>query len=896
MGVTFMRVKAFIRQLRALLVRMVGLFFRNRGERELADELESHLQMHIDDNLRAGMTLQEARRQALIKLGGLEPIKELYRERRSLPLLETLIQDLRYASRALRKSPGFTTTAVLTLTLGIGANTAIFSMVNALLLHPYNFRNLDRLVNVWEDRGIDKGIDTRFIAAPDAAELQANTQLFEAFAAYRCGDFNLSTGGNVQPVLGCAVSPNFFDVLGVAPAVGRSFTNDEAQPGADQVAIVSHGFWQRRFGSDTGLLGKTIQMNGRKYAIVGIMPRGFDYPVPMQLWTPLTLTPNERTDRSQLSLNAVARLKSGVTVAQARTAADSIAQRLQQQYPATNTNRRIVLLQLRQELYAYTLPLFGLLQAAAVFVLLLACANLANVLFARMFGRQKEIAVRAALGAGRWRLARLFVTETLLLSCCGAALATLASFWTVKLLRTGISPSWTMWVPGWEGIQLDRSVLAFTVCLAVFVGALFGLGVVFHSGQTEPYATLKEAGRGAMLGGKNRFRSALVVAQVMFALVLLVCAGLTAQAFIQLANVYQGFQPANVLHLGIALPEKSYPDNAQIRNFYERLLIQSAALPGAQAAAVVTNSPASNSDNESTFFTINGRPALQLSETPSADLQISSPNYFAALHVPLIAGRFYANADNERAARVVVISRSMAAQFWPKGDAVGQQIKLGRADSAEPWMTIIGVVEEIRQNWWNPAKRPTIYEPFFQAPQRSMIFLLRAASNPTGYVSSVRDIVQRIDDQIALTEVDTLETEITDSIAIIRIMGVLMALFGCVALVLSSVGVYGVLAESVARRTLEIGIRLALGADRRDIRKLVLGQATRLAAIGLGLGFPIAFVVNRAMTSLIFGIVSINVLLLAGFTMLLLLVALVAAYIPARRAMRVDPIIALRYE
>jgi putative ABC transport system permease protein len=371
---------------------------------------------------------------------------------------------------------------------------------------------------------------------------------------------------------------------------------------------------------------------------------------------------------------------------------------------------------------------------------------------------------------------------------------------------------------------------------------------------------------------------------------------LTTQAFFRLVDVYQGFQAANGLRMEMRLPEKSYPENSQIASFYDRLLRGSASLPGANAAALVTNSPTSNVDNETTFFTISGRPAIKASEAPSADLQISSPDYFTVLRIPLAAGRVFTYPDNANAARVAVISRSMAARYWPNGDELGQQIKLGAADSKEPWMTIVGVVEDVRQNWWNPTSRPTIYEPFFQAPQRSMVFLMRVASNPAGYVSGVRDVVREIDDQIALTGVGTLEREIADSIAIIRIMGVLMALFGCVALALSSVGVYGVLAEGVARRIPEIGVRLALGAEPRDAMKLVLGQAMKLTGIGLAIGVPIAFAVNRAMSSLIFGIVSINLLLLAGFTLLLLVVALAAAYIPARRAMRVDPIVALRYE
>ena len=858
--------------------------------------MRSHLQMHIDDNLRSGMSIEQARRDAQIRLGGIEATKELYRERRALPLLETMLQDLRYATRTLRKTPGFTLTAVLILALGIGANVAIFSMVNALLLRPYNFPDLDRLVRVWENRGINEGADARFIAPQDAADLISDAPVFDALTTYKCGDFNLSAAGNVQPVLGCHVSANFFDVLGVGPALGRTFSVAEEQPGTDQVAVVSYGFWQRRFAGDTRLLGKTVQMNGKKYTVVGIMPRGFDYPVPMELWVPLSLNPVEKSDRAKLSLESLARLKIGVSVAEARGAADSISKRLQQEYPATNANRRTEVLQLRRELYVYTLPLFLLLQAAAVFVLLLACANLANLLFARIFGRQKEIAVRTALGAGRWRLARLFVTETLLLSCIAGGVAVAVSFWSVTVLRTSIAPSWTMWVPGWDGIQVDRTVLAFTVLLIAIVGLLFGLVTVLPSSQAEPYTTLKEAGRGPMLDSKGRLRSALVVAQVMFALVLLVCAGLTTQAFLRLVDVYQGFQAADVLRTEIRLPERSYPEDSQIANFYDRMLRGSGSLPGASAAALVTNSPASNVDNETAFFTINGRPTVKTSEAPSADLQISSPDYFSVLRIPSVAGRTYTFADNANAARVAVISRSMAARYWANGDELGQQIKLGAPDSKEPWMTVIGVVEDVRLNWWNPTSRPTIYEPFFQAPRRSMVFLMRVASNPASYVPGVRDVVRGIDDQIALTGVGTLEKEITDSIAIIRIMGVLMALFGCVALALSSVGVYGVLAEGVTRRIPEIGVRLALGAEPSDVMKLVLRQALKLTGIGLAMGVPVAFAMNRAMSSLIFGIVSINLLLLAGFTLLLLLVALAAAYIPARRAMRVDPMVALRYE
>jgi putative ABC transport system permease protein len=821
--------------------------------------------------------------------------QERFYEAGRWPWWDQLLQELRFGVRMLTKSPRFSAVAVITLALGIGANIAVFSMVNALLLHPYNFRDLDRLVHVWESRGLEEGYDARWISAADAEDLRAGTQVFDQLTTYSCQDFNFESTGNVQVARGCAVSANFFDVLGAAPAQGRTFTSMEEQSGADQVVIVSHAFWQRQFAGGRGVLGRGVRLNGRSYKIVGVMPQGFDFPVPMELWVPLALGPAEKADRTQLSLSALGRLKPSVSVEQARAALEGVSLRLHQEYPETNGNRTAMVQQLRRELYLYTLPLFLLLQAAAVFVLGLACANLGNLYFARMVDREKEIAVRTALGADRVKLTRMFLGESLVLFSLAGLAAILVSFWSVKLLRTSISPGWTMWVPGWDGIQINETVLAFTILLATTVGTAFGLIAALQATKMDPYSALKQAGRG-LLGGKRRLRSTLVASQVTFALVLMVCAGLMGQAFMRLANVYQGFQPAGVLRLEIDLPEKAYTDAKSITGFYQRVLYESAALPGVKAVALVRNSPASNVDNEVTPFTIEGRPALKASEVLAADLQISTPDYFGTLHIPLVAGQFYSESNTADTARVVVISRSMAQRFWAKGDALGQRIKLGAADASEPWMTVIGVVEDVRQNWWNPAARPTIYQPFLQAPRNTMVFLLRATSDPTAYSTNVRDIVRRTDAGIAVTEVNTLEKEITDSIAIMRIMGVLMAVFGCVAIVLASLGVYGMLAEAVTRQTREIGIRLALGAEPRDVMRMVLGNAVKLAGIGLAIGVPVTLILNRTMASLIFGIVTMNVGLMVGFSVLLLGVSVVAAYIPARRAMRVDPTAALRYE
>jgi putative ABC transport system permease protein len=891
-----------MKTLRALFSRATGLFRRGSRDTELVAELESHLQMQIDENVRHGMSLEEARRAALIRSGGMESAKERYRERRSLPVIETLIQDLGHGARVLRKNYAFTIVAVLTLALGIGANTAIFSMVNALLLHPYNFRDLDRIVLVWQDAGSDVGFDSRFIAPADAADIARSGSPFQDFATYRCHTFSLTSGPTAEPAEGCDVSANFFELLGVSPAPGRAFMASEQQPGLDSVAVVSYGFWQRQLGGDLSAIGKSLQLGGRTHTIVGIMPVDFNFPVGMELWVPLALTPAEQADRSQLSIQMIARLRDGIDVAEARAALNGFSTRLAAEYPKTDTGRRTTLLELRRELYKYSLPLFSLLQFAAGFVLLLACANLANLLFARMVGRQKEIAMRAALGASRRRLAQLFVAETILFSLVAGVAAVLVSLWTVKLLRTSISPEWTKWVPGWSGIQVDASVLAFTILLATLVGVFFGLATLVHAGHFDLNQTLKEGGPGSITRARARLRSSLVVVQVVFALVLLVCAGLTVQGFLRLAGVYAGFQPGSVMEFEPVLPANTYTDSVKIVSFYQQLLRDAAALPGVTAAAFVSNPPASSVSNGTTPFTIEGRPAARPGETPSSDLQVASPDYFRALRIALISGRTFSDADNAASAPVVIVSRSMAERFWPHGaqndggDAIGQHIKLAAADGTAPWLTIVGVVDDVRQNWWDSVKQPAIYQPLLQAPDRGMVLIIRTTANPTAYASPIRSIVRELDPSVAIAGVYTLETEVTDAIGLIRIMGILMGVFGGVALALSALGVYGVLSESVAQRAREIGIRVALGARPNDVRRLILGNALKLTGIGLAIAVPLSLAINRAMASLVFGIVSVDLAVIAAFTIVLVLVALAAGYFPARRAMRVDPMVALRHE
>ena len=880
--------------IRELLHRLRSFFRRAQLDRDFDAEMASHLELSIDENLERGLGPAEARRQAFLRFGGSQQAREEHREARSLPFLETLLQDLRYSLRMLRKSPGFTAIMVLTLALGIGANTAIFSMVNALLLHPYRFPHLESLVLLWESRGIDEGPDARSISPGDVADLHAGSQWFDDISTYQCGDFNLSSEGRVEVAPGCRVSANFFSVLGVGPAEGRLFSVNEEQPGSDQSVILSHGFWQSRLAGDPHVVGKTIRLNGRNYTVAGIMPTDFDYPVPVELWVPLALTPAEKSDRSQLSLAAIGRLKPDVTAAQTAAALNNLSRRLSELYPQTNAGRILNVLPLRKELYLYTLPLFALLQAAAVFVLLLACANLANLLFARMIARQRELAVRSALGANRTRLGRLLVSEMTLLALLGGVVAMTASFSCVRVLRNSISPDWTKWVPGWDGIRVDSTVLFFTILLSSLLGGVFGLLTALHLRQINLHAVLKETGRGSASPARARLRNGLVSAQVAFALILLVCAGLTTQGFNRLADAYQGFQPEQVLKFEVALPETR--DSVKRANFFKTALGGVASLPGVSGAALTSNLPASNVDNEKTLFTIEGRPALQPSEAPAADLQTISRDYFSVLKIPLMAGRFFTEADSATAARVAIVSRTMASRFWPGSDPVGQRLKLGVGDSAAPWLRVVGVVGDARQNWWNPATFPVIYQPYLQSSRSSFRFVLRVAANPAGYASAARAAIAQVDPEIPITELKTLETEVQDSIAIVHIMGTLMAVFGIVALLLSSLGVYGILSENVAERTHEFGIRFALGANPRDVLRLVLHHAFLVSGIGLAMGLPISFAVSRAMAALVFGIVSVSLPVLLSLAGLLVLVALVAAYFPARRALRVDPMVALRYE
>jgi predicted permease len=883
------------RRSRSLFSAVRSLFSKEKTELELDRELRLHLELEIEKYLKQGLSQQAARVAALKNFGAVQQVKEDCRDVWPGASFDALLRDLRYSFRALIKSPGFTAVVVLSLAVGIGASSAVFSVVNSLLLRPYPFPSLDELVLI-KETGSGGGPADNPVAPADFLDLRADTGAFRSIAAFRFRGFNMSSDGDPETVEGYRVTPDFFDLIGIQPAMGRGFDSDQDQEGKDRSVILRYGFWQRRFAGDPQVLGRTITLDGNSFTVTGIMPDGFNYPLGGDLWVPLALTFQEKTDRSAQSLFVIGRLADSVALDQALARVHVLAGRLQEQYPRTNMGRTMALQRLREEQYSYSAPLFLTLQGAALLVLLLACANVTNILLARVIGRQREIAIRRALGSSRVSVVRLFLSEAFLLSSLAGVAAVVLAYWSANLIRVGIPEGMSKWIAGWNDIKLDGRVLGFTFLLTCAVAVIFGLAAALQSARFDLNHTLKQTSAGAgAKAGRRRVQGALVVAEIVLSLVLLVAAGLMIKGFFRQVMVFQGFQPANVLVMRMSLPENRYGD-AETRNFFERVLGGLAALPGVESAATTRNTPASNVDNPRTSFTIEGRPALSPGQTPAAESQTVSEGFFRTLQVPLLDGRAFSELDGSQTPRVAIISQSMAQRFWTGQDPLGGRIKLGSPDSDSPWLSIVGVCGDMKQNWWDPVARPIIYLPSSQAPARSTYFVIRTVHNPMQIVGRVRAEISRVDPSLPLDDLSTLEREVADSVAPLKIIGTLMFVFGALALVLSAGGVFSLMAYSVAERTHEFGLRVALGASPKDVLGMVHKQTLKLAVAGLVLALPTAFVLARVMSSLLLGVVSLDVGTFAGFTILLVMVSLSAGYFPARRAARVDPIIALRCE
>jgi len=881
-------------RLRQSFHRLRSFFRRAQLDRELDAEISSHLQFAIDENLQRGLSPGEAHRQALLRFGGQQQTKEQQRDARSVPLLDTLFQDLRFALRMLRKSPGFTAVAVLTLALGIGANASIFSVVYAVLLKALPYPQPDRLVMVYENVNLPSYQNSRNEVTPgNYSDWADQNSVFENMAAYRNRSFNLTGAGEPLRVEGESVSANFFTTLRIVPALGRMFSPEEDSPAASHVVVMSDELWKGHFGSDSQILGQKLLLDGESYAVIGVAPPGFHFPdLDDQLWVPLAPSPTERSNRGSHYLEVFARLKPGVTLQQAQAEMSVIAKHLTELYPQSNTGQTVRLVPLHEDLAGPVRPTLFVLWGAVGLVLLIVCANVANLLLARASARQREIAVRLALGASRFRLFRQLLTESTLLAVFGCSLGLLLARWDVSALKVLAASR----LPRTDEFSLNARVLLFSVVIAVFAGLLAGLAPALQNDRGNLHDTLQAGARESSVGARLRIRNLLVVVETALGVVVVIGAGLLLRSFLRIEQAPLGFQPQGVLTFRAIPRGQKYSSLPQSAAFYRQAIERIDTLPGVNSAAAVTFIPLTFVRG-SKGFTIEGRPPIAPGQIPMAGYDVVTPVYFATMRIPLRQGRDFSWSDTPETQALIIINEAMAKTYWPNEDALGKRIRQGNAD--DPWLTIAGVVGDIREFDPLTPPRPTMYFPVTQFPGSGGIlrdWIVRTAGDPLTVASSVRGAIWDVDKDLAVTRVRTMEEVRSLSIASQRLNLLLFALFAALALILATVGIYGVMAYSVAQRTREIGIRVALGARRNDLLCLVLTQGFRLAALGLLVGMAAALVLARFMTSMIYGVSSTDAATFIAVALLLASAALAACYIPARRAMRVDPMVALRYE
>jgi putative ABC transport system permease protein len=814
--------------------------------------------------------------------------------------METVLQDLRYGFRMLAKKPAFTAIAVLALALGIGANTAIFSVVNTVLLKPLPFKNPDQLMMVWEDN-TKQGFPKDTPAPGNYVDWRDQNQVFESMAAIADQTFNLTGVGEPEKLEGQRVSASFFPLLGVEPALGRSFLPEEDSAGGERVVIISDGLWQRRFGSDPDIVGKQMTLNSQPYTVVGVLPKSFKFPDPSQssteesaVWVPMAFSSQEAGNRGGHYLLVYARAKSGVTVQQAQADMSTIAARLQQQYPDTNTSVGALVTSLHEQVVGDIRPALLIMLGAVGFVLLIACANVANLLLARAAARQKETAIRTALGASRSRLIGQFLTESIMLSGLGGLLGLLLAFVGMKLLAS-LMPANLFQA---KEITIDGKVLGFTLVVSLLTGVIFGLVPALQASRPDLNETLKEGGKGTVAVARSRVRSLLVISEVALALVLLIGAGLLINSFLRLRSVDPGFNAANLLTMKVVLPRSKYPDAARRTAFYNELLQRVESLPGVESAGIITNLPLTFKGN-SGGITIEGRPEPAPDERVIVITRTISPDYFRTMNTPVLKGRQFTPQDTPDGAPVVIISETAARQFWPGEDALGKRIKMGGFDSEEPWLSVVGIVKDVRQFELDIDPKPQAYFPYTQMTYSFLAprdLVVRTSVDPISLAAVVRNEVWAVDKDQPVSNITTMNEILSGSVAKQRFNTLLLAIFAAVALVLAAVGIYGVISYSVTQRTHEIGIRMALGATSTDVLRLVVGQGFKLVTIGVAIGLVSAFILTRLMASLLFGVSATDPVTFVAISAVLVAVAMLASYIPARKATRVDPMIALRYE
>jgi putative ABC transport system permease protein len=813
--------------------------------------------------------------------------------------MESLIKDIRYGVRTLLKRPGFTFIAVLTLALGIGANTAIFSVVNAVLLRTLPFREPDRLVMVWEDASF-AGFPRNTPAPANYADWKAQNQVFEEMTAFDERSFNLTGDGEPEKIEAYGVTANFFGLLGITPVLGRVILPEEDKPEANKVVMLSYSLWQQRYGGERSVVGRELLLNGEKYTVVGVLPAGFQFMESrIGLWVPIAFTSETIAQRGSHYLTVVARMKSGVTLAQANADIQTIQQRIAHDHPDQAGRLGAYVMPLRDQLTGdMRRPLLVLLVAVG-FVLLIACANIANLLLSRAATRSREIAVRTALGASRVRIVRQLLVESLLLATagavCGLVLAWASFAFLQRLIPDGLSLS--------TKLNLDLQVLGFTLLLALLTAVVFGLVPAFQASKIDLNGALKQGGgRTGLNAGGNRLRSAMVVSEVALALVLLVGAGLLIQTFLKLRDQYSGLRPENVLTLRTVLPRSKYAEPPQRAVFYKQVLERVSSLPGVVSAGYTTTVPLAWKGGTSGFFpegrTVERASAEGLSY--DANHRQVSADYLKTMGIPVLRGRAISDGDDERAMPVAVVNDTMARQYWPGEEAIGKRFKLGDPEDDIPWMTVVGVAGDVRQMGIDEPVKAEMYLPYGQIKDFAFYsprdLVIRTAVDPLSIVAAVRNEIHQIDPAQPISNVRTMDEVLGEETASRRLGMTLLTIFAALALLLATLGIYGVLAYFVVQHTQEIGVRVALGAQRRDILGLVLRKGLGLTLLGVAIGLGVAFALTRLMASLLFGVSTTDPLTYAAIALLLTAVALVACYLPARRATKVDPMVALTYE
>jgi putative ABC transport system permease protein len=803
-----------------------------------------------------------------------------------------LVHDLRYALRMLRKRPAFALIAAAALALGIGANSAVFSVVNGLLLRPLALPDLERLVTI---RGLDphRPLAILGVAPADYLDWKRRTLPFEGLSAYLLHDFDFTgEGGEPEGIRGAQVTADLFRTLHTRPLLGRDFRDGEDQPGRDQVAILSDALWRNRFAADRGIIGRTILLDGRRVEVVGVMAPGFEFPYSSTtLWTPLALDPSQRADRRTQSLLTAARLRDGISLPQATGAMDLEARRLAGEYPSTNDQRGARLVLLREQQGEFSKPFLTLMQVTALFVLLIACTNVANLQLAQGIARKREISIRAALGARRWRVVRMLLVESIALALAGGAIGVAVAYGGVALIRWSVPAEGTRFVQGWNQVAVHPPVLVFTLLIAVVAGILFGLSSAWQASRLDLAASLKD---GAQQGGaRSRLRPALVVGEVLLAVVAVTGSSQMVRGFQAMFDTYRGFSPDRILAIRLVLPSERYDTPHKVRAFYDRALDEAANVPGVRVATLTSNLPGALHFNPSGEMVIEGRPALSAAQKKVAELQFAGPGYFEGLNIPILSGRAITRQDAEDTPLVAVISARLAARDWPGENPIGRHV---RYDAAGPggWRTIVGVAGDIHQFWFQKESRPLIYVPYRQSPPPSMYLAMRTAGDPLSVLPTIREQLHRLDPALPLQEPRSMLGVMQETMAAMRLTTGIMSVFGLVSFLLAGVGVYGVMAWSVQHRKREFGIRMALGARPRAVLRMVLRQGAVLAAWGILLGIGAGYAVSRAMSGIMFGVTAASLAVLAGVPLLLLVCSLVACWQPARSATQADPIQALR--